>query len=150
MRPESGAMGAAENLHQRALAGAVFADERQHFAAAGLERNLAQGGRGAESLRNRLHLQHGFHHGNTEARSDGGSGTAARSCSPCLGGPWRVGAWSSWVLTRLSMPNVFCFVDSNMPAAGNQCPPQAPAETGVFSPKLRALAAGLDGGRQGP
>ena len=39
-RSASGATAPLKNFHQRAFAGAVFADQRQHLAAAGLERDV--------------------------------------------------------------------------------------------------------------
>ena len=43
---------ARENLHQRAFAGAVFADDGMHFTAANVERHIGQGHDAGESLGN--------------------------------------------------------------------------------------------------
>ena len=50
-------MGAAEHFHQRAFAGAVFADQRQHFAGAGFQLHAAQGLRGPEALADVFHFE---------------------------------------------------------------------------------------------
>ena len=54
---------AAQDLHQRALAGAILADQGQHLAAAGCQRNAAQSLRGAEALADLRHPQQRVLHG---------------------------------------------------------------------------------------
>ena len=51
---------APEDLHQRALAGAIFAHERMHFACAHREVDAAQHGDSAESLGDPAHHEHGI------------------------------------------------------------------------------------------
>ena len=52
-----GSMGAAEDFHQRAFAGAVFADQGEDFAGAGFKLNAAQRFGGTKALGDVLHLK---------------------------------------------------------------------------------------------
>ena len=55
--PASGTHGAAEHFHQRAFAGAVLADQRQHFAPSGRQGDTFERLRGPKALADVDHSQ---------------------------------------------------------------------------------------------
>ena len=60
--PGVGNVSAAQNFHERAFAGAVFADERVNFARADFKGNILERARGAEALLDPGHSQAGRTH----------------------------------------------------------------------------------------